>query len=172
MCLYWILGQEDLYTQNYHLTAQNGRLYVDAFIFQSQFSDGDIQYIYMYIYDSRSYMQMEKKFKVYVYSEGDPPIVHHGPCKNLYTIEGRFIHEIERAGSRFRSMDGENAHVYFLPFSVTFMVKYMYKPLTYDVTPLRQFVSDYVSIISTRHPFWNRTTGADHFMLACHDWVS
>ncbi|KAK4802386.1 hypothetical protein SAY86_000589 [Trapa natans] len=118
----------------------------------------------------QSYMEMEKRFKVYVYSEGEPPVVHHGPCKNLYTIEGRFIHEIERLETRFRTMDGEKAHVYFLPFSVTFMVKYMYRPLSYDVTPLRQFVSDYVSLVSARYPFWNRTAGADHFMLACHDW--
>ncbi|PKI36188.1 hypothetical protein CRG98_043426 [Punica granatum] len=113
---------------------------------------------------------MEKRFKVYVYPEGDPPIVHDGPCKNIYTIEGRFIHEMEHDKSRFRVTDGKRAHVYFLPFSVTFMVKYMYRPLTYDVTPLQQFVSDYVGVISARYPFWNRSSGADHFMLACHDW--
>ncbi|KAG8636339.1 probable glycosyltransferase At5g25310 [Manihot esculenta] len=118
----------------------------------------------------RSYLEMERRFKVYVYSEGDLPIVHDGPCKDIYTIEGRFIQEMEHGARRFRTTDPRRAHVYFMPFSVTWMVKYLYKPLTYDLTPLRQFVSDYVRVVSTKYPFWNRTCGADHFMLACHDW--
>ncbi|KAM1089437.1 hypothetical protein TB2_016868 [Malus domestica] len=121
----------------------------------------------------QSYTEMEKKFKVYVYSEGDPPMTHDGPCKDIYSIEGRFIHEMENgaAGRRFKTENPQRAHVYFMPFSVTWMVKYLYKPLTYDLTPLRNFVSDYVRMVSVRHPFWNRTLGADHFMLACHDWA-
>ena len=117
---------------------------------------------------------MEKRLKVYVYEEGEVPIMHDGPCKDIYTIEGRFIHEIEHGGGggKFRTRDPQRAHVYFMPFSVTWMVKYLYKPLSYNLSPLRQFVSDYVSFISTKHPFWNTTQGADHFMLACHDWVS
>ncbi|XP_058203294.1 probable glycosyltransferase At5g25310 [Rhododendron vialii] len=118
----------------------------------------------------QSYMEMEKRFKVYVYEEGDPPIVHDGPCKDIYTSEGRFIHEMEQAAGRFRTRDAHRAHVYFMPFSVTLMVKYLYKPLSYDVRPLQQFVDDYVRVVSTKYPFWNRTHGADHFMLSCHDW--
>ena len=117
---------------------------------------------------------MEKRFKIYVYEEGEVPMVHDGPCKDIYTIEGRFVHEMEQGirGHYFRTKDASRAHVYFMPFSVTWMVKYLYKPDSYDVTPLRQFVSDYVRVISTKHPFWNKTHAADHFMLSCHDWVS
>ncbi|KAK8484313.1 hypothetical protein V6N13_145025 [Hibiscus sabdariffa] len=118
----------------------------------------------------QSYVEMERRFKVYVYTEGELPIVHDGPCKDIYTIEGRFIHEMEHGARRFRTNDPQRAHVYFMPFSVTWMVKYIYTPLSFDVTPLKQFVSDYVKVISTKYPFWNRTHGADHFMLACHDW--
>ncbi|XP_047323828.1 probable glycosyltransferase At5g25310 [Impatiens glandulifera] len=121
----------------------------------------------------QSYMEMERRLKVYVYEEGEIPIVHDGPCKNIYTSEGRFIHEMELwkiGGKRFRTKDPRAAHVYFMPFSVTWMVKYLYKPLSYDMTPLKQFVSDYVRVISTKHPFWNATSGSDHFMLSCHDW--
>ncbi|KAJ7966203.1 Exostosin family protein [Quillaja saponaria] len=118
----------------------------------------------------QSYMEMERRFNVYVYSEGDLPITHDGPCKNIYTIEGRFIQELEHRAKRFRTNDPSTAHVYFMPFSVTWMVKYLYKPLSYNVTPLRHFVSDYVRVVSLKYPFWNRTHGADHFMLACHDW--
>ncbi|XP_004292977.1 PREDICTED: probable glycosyltransferase At5g25310 [Fragaria vesca subsp. vesca] len=121
----------------------------------------------------QSYLEMERKFKVYVYSEGDLPITHDGPCKDIYSIEGRFIHEMEtgaKAG-RFRTKNPKEAHVYFMPFSVTWMVKYLYKPLSYDLRPLREYVSDYVRLVSEKYPFWNRTSGADHFMLACHDWA-
>ncbi|KAJ8427220.1 hypothetical protein Cgig2_028744 [Carnegiea gigantea] len=118
----------------------------------------------------RSYLEMERRFKVYVYKEGDLPIVHDGPCKNLYTIEGRFVHEMEFHAESFRTENPNKAHVYFMPFSVTRMVQYLYKPIPHDATPLRQFVSDYVNVISTKYPFWNRTQGADHFMLSCHDW--
>lgn len=118
-------------------------------------------------------MEMERRFKVYVYSEGEPPIVHDGPCKDIYTMEGRFIHEMEHGPSaRFRTRDATRAHAYFMPFSVTRMVTYLYQPSTYDVTPLQRFVADYVGAVSAKYPFWNRTHGADHFMVACHDWVS
>jgi hypothetical protein len=114
---------------------------------------------------------MERIFKVYVYPDGDLPIVHDGPCKDIYSIEGRFLHEMEHGVGKFRTNDPNAAHVYFLPFSVTWMVKYLYTPSSYDMTPLKDFVSDYVKVVSMRYPFWNRTRGADHFMLACHDWV-
>ncbi|KAG6739265.1 hypothetical protein POTOM_056856 [Populus tomentosa] len=118
----------------------------------------------------KSYMEMEKRFKVHVYSEGELPIVHDGPCKDIYTIEGRFIHEMEHGAKRFKTRDPRRAHVYFMPFSVAWMVKYLYKPLTYDHTAMKQFVADYVRVVSSKYPFWNRTQGADHFMLSCHDW--
>ncbi|KAG9158486.1 hypothetical protein Leryth_016144 [Lithospermum erythrorhizon] len=118
----------------------------------------------------QSYAEMEKRLKVYVYEEGELPIVHDGPCKDIYSSEGRFIHEMEHGTHKFRTKKPHSAYLFFMPFSVTWMVKYIYKPNTFDVTPLKQFVSDYVRIISSKHPFWNRSSGADHFMLSCHDW--
>lgn len=115
---------------------------------------------------------MEKRFKIYVYEEGEIPVVHDGPCKSIYSSEGRFIHEMEHGNNRFRTRNAKAAHAYFMPFSVAWMVKYLYNPNTYEITPLKEFVSDYVKLISNKHPFWNRTQGADHFMLSCHDWVS
>ncbi|GAB2261763.1 hypothetical protein Droror1_Dr00002760 [Drosera rotundifolia] len=117
----------------------------------------------------QSYMEMEKRFKVYVYKEGERPIVHSGPCKDIYSTEGRFIDEMEHGSGRFRTRDPRAAHVFFMPFSVTWMVEYINKTLKY--APLQHFVSDYVKVISSKHPFWNRTQGADHFMVSCHDWA-
>ena len=124
----------------------------------------------LFFFLNRSYLEMEKRFKVYVYEEGEPPLVHDGPCKSVYAVEGRFIMEMEKSRTKFRTYDPDQAHVYFLPFSVTWLVTYLYQ-YNYDAEPLRTFASDYVRLISSKHPFWNRTSGADHFMLACHDWV-
>ncbi|XP_052158755.1 probable glycosyltransferase At5g25310 [Oryza glaberrima] len=133
----------------------------------------------------RSYVEMERRFKVYVYEEGEPPIAHEGPCKNIYAVEGRFIEELElmappppppwRAGGGgggdgVRTWDPARAHAFFLPLSVSQMVQLAYRPLSYDLSPLRAIVADYVAVVASRHRFWNRSAGADHFMLSCHDW--
>ncbi|XP_078150133.1 putative glycosyltransferase At5g25310 [Carex rostrata] len=121
-----------------------------------------------------SYRQMEKRFKVYVYEEGEPPLVHHGPCKDIYTIEGRFIEQLEmlqlnQAGTRTR--DPNQAYAYFLPVSVTNIVKYAYDRLIRkSKRHIHRSFEDYVQVVMRKHPFWNRTEGADHFMLSAHDW--
>uniref|UniRef100_A0ACD5Y151 Uncharacterized protein n=1 Tax=Avena sativa TaxID=4498 RepID=A0ACD5Y151_AVESA len=121
----------------------------------------------------RSYVEMEKRFRVYVYEEGEPPILHAGPCKNIYTIEGRFIEQLELMAppaTGVRTWDPERAHAFFLPFSVVQMVHFAYRPESNDKSPLLALVADYVRVVASRHPFWNRSAGADHFMLSCHDW--
>nr|CAB3494762.1 unnamed protein product [Digitaria exilis] len=118
----------------------------------------------------RSYTEMEKRFRVYVYEEGEPPLLHQGPCKNVYTIEGRFIEQLELLDGGVRTTEPERAHAFFLPFSVAQMVTFTYNREGRRRSHLRAVVADYVHVVAARHPFWNRSTGADHFMLACHDW--
>ncbi|CAM0905574.1 unnamed protein product [Alopecurus aequalis] len=117
----------------------------------------------------RSYLEMEKLFKIYVYEEGEPPVFHDGPCRSIYSTEGRFIYAMEME-NRMRTRDPELAHVFFLPFSVVKMVKMIYEPNSHDMNPLRRTISDYIDVLSTKYPYWNRSLGADHFMLSCHDW--
>ncbi|KAL0702006.1 hypothetical protein Bca4012_058128 [Brassica carinata] len=31
-------------------------------------------------------------------------------------------------------------------------------------------LKEYVDLIAAKYKFWNRTGGADHFLVACHDW--
>ncbi|KAL6880687.1 hypothetical protein ACP4OV_012252 [Aristida adscensionis] len=117
----------------------------------------------------RSYLEMEKLFKVYVYEEGEPPVFHDGPCRSIYSTEGRFIYSMEME-SRMRTRDPDLAHVFFLPFSVVKMVQMIYVPDSHDMGPLRRTIADYIGVLSTKYPYWNRSLGADHFMLSCHDW--
>jgi hypothetical protein len=114
---------------------------------------------------------MEKQFKVFVYDEGEPPVFHNGPCKSIYSMEGNFIHGIEM-NEQFRTRDPEKAHVFFLPYSVAMMVQFVYVRDSHDAGPIKKTVADYINVISNKYPYWNRSLGADHFTLACHDWVN
>lgn len=114
---------------------------------------------------------MERLLKIYVYKEGEPPMFHEGPCKSIYSTEGRFIHEMEK-GNLYTTNDPHQALLYFLPFSVVNLVQYLYVPNSHEVNAIGVAVSDYINVISNKHSFWNRSLGADHFMLSCHDWVS
>ena len=113
----------------------------------------------------RSYLEMEKQFKVFSYGEGEPPNFHNAPCKSKYSMEGNFMHAIEM-NNHFRTKDPEEAHVFFLP-----RVGYGYEGVSQDLSPVKKTATDYVSVIAARYPYWNRSLGADHFTLACHDMV-
>ncbi|XVF71692.1 hypothetical protein PTKIN_Ptkin12aG0060400 [Pterospermum kingtungense] len=117
----------------------------------------------------RSYLEMEKLFKIYVYPEGEPPLFHNGPCRSIYSSEGRFIHELEK-GKYFRTEDPNEAMVYFLPFSVVMLVHYLYEPESFNTEAIGRVVVDYIDLIASKHHYWNRSLGRDHFMLSCHDW--
>ena len=122
-------------------------------------------------FDCRSYLEMEKMLKVYVYEEGEPPIFHNGPCKSIYAMEGNFIFQMETI--KFRTRDPEKAHIFFLPISSTMMVRFILDRKSRDHwRPMKQTVKDYVDLVASKYPFCNRSLGADHFIVACHDWVS
>ena len=115
---------------------------------------------------------MLKRFKVWTYKEGEPPLIHNGPMKDIYGIEGHLMSEIENGVSTFWARQPDEAHVFMLPISVTCIVRYLYNPLTtYARDELMRVVIDYTSVIARRYPYWNRTKGADHFLASCHDWV-
>ncbi|OUZ99840.1 Exostosin-like [Macleaya cordata] len=119
----------------------------------------------------QSHIEMEKRFKVWAYREGQQPLVHDGPVNNIYSTEGQFIDEMESGKSPFIAQHPDQAHVFFLPFSVANVVRFIYKPITnFSRDRLQQFVEDYITVVANRYPYWNRSSGADHFMVSCHDW--
>lgn len=118
----------------------------------------------------RSYELMEKVFKVYIYKDGRKPLVHSGPQLGIYASEGQFIERME-AASEFLTDDPSRAHMFFLPYSVYRMVTHLYVPNSRSMLPLATFIKDYVEALARQYPYWNRTKGADHFFVSCHDWV-
>nr|KYP44973.1 Exostosin-1 [Cajanus cajan] len=120
---------------------------------------------------------MVKRLKIWVYEEGEHPLVHDGPVNDIYAIEGQFMDEMDNNDkwSQFRARDPHEAHLFFLPFTIANVVHYVYKPILNhsDYAPLRlqRLVQDYIAVIQHKYPYWNTSKGADHFLLSCHDWA-
>ncbi|KAL1207543.1 Xylogalacturonan beta-1,3-xylosyltransferase [Cardamine amara subsp. amara] len=127
----------------------------------------------------QSHTEMMKRFKVWTYTEGEAPLFHDGPVNDIYGIEGQFMDEMcvegPKSRSPFRADHPENAHVFFLPFSVAKVIHFVYKPITsvegFSRARLHRLIEDYVDVVSTKYPYWNRSQGGDHFMISCHDWA-
>ncbi|KAF6158110.1 hypothetical protein GIB67_014904 [Kingdonia uniflora] len=120
----------------------------------------------------QSHIEMEKRFKIWTYKEGEPPLAHDGPLNNIYSTEGQFIDEMDSGKNRFEARHPDEAYAFFLPFSVVNVVRFIYKPVTnFSRERLQRVVKDYISVVSDKYPYWNRSNGADHFMVSCHDWA-
>lgn len=64
-----------------------------------------------------NYAEMEKKFKVYIYPDGDPNTFYQTPRKltGKYASEGYFFQNIRE--SKFATDDPDQAHLFFIPIS-------------------------------------------------------
>ncbi|KAL3839738.1 hypothetical protein ACJIZ3_024329 [Penstemon smallii] len=96
----------------------------------------------------RSYMEMEKLFKIYIYEDGEPPLFHYSKSKGILGIEGILIHQIEI--SKFLTKDPEKANIFFIPLSVQSIVDYAYEIHNRAWDPLQDIARDYVRLISTK----------------------
>ncbi|XP_010263183.1 PREDICTED: probable glycosyltransferase At5g03795 [Nelumbo nucifera] len=119
----------------------------------------------------RSYGLMERILKVYVYTEGEKPIFHQPKLKGIYASEGWFMKLME-ANKKFVVKDPRKAHLFYLPFSSTRVRTMLHKYKNFHtVRNLAEYLNKYVDMIAAKYHFWNRTGGADHFLVASHDWA-
>ncbi|GKV26656.1 hypothetical protein SLEP1_g35917 [Rubroshorea leprosula] len=111
----------------------------------------------------KKYADMMREFKVFVYPEGDPRTYFHTPKKliRLYASEAYFFRNMEQ--SPLRTLNPNQAHMFFIPISIQKMSE---KRLS--VEHMRTVVEKYIRRISLKYPYWNRTHGADHFFVSCH----
>ncbi|KAK4729046.1 hypothetical protein R3W88_022034 [Solanum pinnatisectum] len=117
----------------------------------------------------RSYELMEFILKVYIYKEGKRPIFHQPYLRGIYSSEGWFMKLMEDS-RQFVTRDPQKAHLFYLPYSARQLQKARYVPNSHDLKPLSVFLRNYVNMLASKYPFWNRTRGSDHFLVACHDW--
>ncbi|XP_062084194.1 probable glycosyltransferase At5g20260 isoform X2 [Humulus lupulus] len=122
----------------------------------------------------QSHIEMVKRFKIWAYEEGDIPLFHIGPMVNIYSIEGQFMDEMDSSGlSPFLARHPDEAHAFYVPISVKRMADFLYerpRPHLFHGRMVRVF-TDYINVVAQRYPYWNRSHGADHFMVSCHDWA-
>ncbi|GAA0168984.1 hypothetical protein Leryth_012768 [Lithospermum erythrorhizon] len=111
-----------------------------------------------------NYAEMERKFKVYIYPDGDPNTYYQTPRKltGKYASEGYFFQNLRE--SKFVTDDPEQAHLFFIPISCH---KMRGKGISYD--NMTVIVQNYLEGLIAKYPHWNRTLGADHFFVTCHD---
>ncbi|KAL6509504.1 hypothetical protein OROGR_022814 [Orobanche gracilis] len=117
----------------------------------------------------RSYEWMEWILKVYIYPDGESPIFHQPQLTGIYSSEGWFMKLMEENG-QFVTKDPEKAHLFYIPYSARQLQMALYVPNSHNLKPLIAFLRDYVNMLAAKYPFWNRTHGSDHFLVACHDW--
>lgn len=118
----------------------------------------------------RSYELMERILKIYTYKEGEKPIFHQPKLRGLYAAEGWFMKLLERS-KHFSVRDPKRAHLFYLPFSSETLRLTLYGEDSHSMKNLERYLTDYVTLIKKKYRFWNRTGGADHFFVACHDWA-
>ncbi|KAF6175435.1 hypothetical protein GIB67_036526 [Kingdonia uniflora] len=117
----------------------------------------------------RSYELMENILKVYIYQDGKRPIFHQPHLQGIYASEGWFMKLMEE-NRQFVTRDPKSAHLFYLPYSARQLELALYVPDSHDLKPLSIYLRNYVNMIAGKYPFWNNTHGADHFLVACHDW--
>ncbi|XP_027342066.1 probable glycosyltransferase At5g03795 isoform X2 [Abrus precatorius] len=118
----------------------------------------------------RSYELMERTLKVYIYMDGNKPIFHQPILKGLYASEGWFMKLMEE-NKHFVVKDPAKAHLFYMPFSSRMLEYSLYVRNSHNRTNLRRYLKEYTDKISAKYKYFNRTGGADHFLVACHDWA-
>ncbi|XP_073351932.1 probable glycosyltransferase At5g03795 [Aegilops tauschii subsp. strangulata] len=113
---------------------------------------------------------MERILKVYIYQDGRRPIFHTPPLSGIYASEGWFMKLLKKSRP-FVVADAAKAHLFYLPYSSQNLRLSLYVPDSHNLRPLAVYLRDFVKGLAAKYPFWNRTRGADHFLVACHDWV-
>ncbi|XP_059446437.1 probable glycosyltransferase At5g03795 [Corylus avellana] len=110
------------------------------------------------------YDRMERYFKIYIYQDRDPGAYFQSPREltGMYGSEAYFFKNIKE--SRFLTTNPLKAHFFFIPISWHQMRT---QGTSYE--KMISIVENYVESIISKYPYWNRTDGADHFFLICHD---
>ncbi|KAG0495813.1 hypothetical protein HPP92_000504 [Vanilla planifolia] len=118
----------------------------------------------------RSYDLMEQMLKIYVYKEGNKPVFHQPLLRGIYASEG-WLMKLLQNDRHFVVRDHRKAHLFYMPFSSRLLQLSLYVRNSHSHRNLAQHLKNYVDLIAAKYSYWNRTSGADHFLAACHDWA-
>lgn len=116
----------------------------------------------------QDFVDMACQFKIFIYPHSaDDPYANilkpdTKPPTGNYASEHYF--KMALMNSSLVTKDPAEADLFYLPFSVA----NMRNDPRIGVEGIKHFVRDYVSNISAKYPYWNRSGGADHFYVNCH----
>ncbi|XP_038711364.1 probable glycosyltransferase At5g03795 isoform X2 [Tripterygium wilfordii] len=102
--------------------------------------------------------------------EGEKPIFHQSKTRGIYASEGWFMKLIE-GNRKFTVKNPRKAHLFYLPFSSQMLRTVLSEQDLHNQKELEIHLKKYLDLIARKYNFWNRTGGADHFLVACHDWA-
>lgn len=121
------------------------------------------------------FKDMIRNFKIYVYPTNsssssssfaqifNPHPNPFDPKMGNYFSEHMF--KLALLESSLITPNPEQAHLYFLPFSVNLLRN---DPRVHSEDSISEFVAQYTNEISRDFPFWNASMGLDHFYACCH----
>ncbi|XP_057992520.1 probable glycosyltransferase At5g03795 isoform X1 [Hevea brasiliensis] len=117
----------------------------------------------------KDYFEMEKNLKIFLYPdcfENGHLSDHTEKPSGRYASESYFFKNILEG--QFLTKDPNEAHLFFIPFSCLKLRRENFiqgrSYLNISAT-----VDDFVQSLISKYPYWNRTLGADHFVVICHD---
>ncbi|GMN56968.1 hypothetical protein TIFTF001_026081 [Ficus carica] len=73
-----------------------------------------------------SHLEVETRFKLWIYKVGKQSLVHDEPVNNIYGVEGHFIDEMESRKSHFMAHPPNEAHVFFILDSIAKITNILY----------------------------------------------
>lgn len=127
---------------------------------------------------SADYQEMMRTLKIFVYpdalkennSSSSPFDSIFLPLANLMDPKlGNYFSEhafkVALLGSSLVTRSPEEAHFFFMPFSINVMRNY---PLLHSASSISDFVAEYTRKISSEFWYWNASGGSDHFYVCCH----
>ena len=113
---------------------------------------------------------MERVLKIYIYKEGEKPIFHEPKMRGKYASEGWFMKLME-GNKQFVVRDPNKAKLFYLPFGSKMLRIFLDEKKLANQLDLEKYLKNYINMVAVKYQFWNRTGGADHFLVSCHDWV-
>ncbi|PIN09172.1 Acetylglucosaminyltransferase EXT1/exostosin 1 [Handroanthus impetiginosus] len=149
---------------------QDARFQIETASIQRNVSEVHASVFRNYSMFKRSYELMEKTLKVYVYREGEKPIFHMPYMRGIYASEGWFMKLMER-NKQFVVKEPKKAHLFYLPFSSVKLRNALNVSGSVSQKDIENHLKNYVVIIASKYRLWNKRGGADHFLVACHDWA-
>lgn len=114
------------------------------------------------------FQEMRRKLKIFVYphNRNDPFsnifLPENGEPSGNYASESYFKKSL--MNSSFLTTNASEANMFYLPFSIAGLRN----DKRVGVKGLPGFVASYINNVRQKWPYWNKTSGADHFFVSCH----